>query len=132
MKTTMSFGTAAITLPAPAAASAQAAGSSSAAETPPATFPETLSSGGAGSFDKSSTSDMIEVGLSGTVNVQSARMLAIGKTTYSGSAGGVCEQQWGKLASREPCRDGVDDLRRRLGITATDGRETGWTPADAR
>ncbi len=75
----------------------------------------TLGSGGTRSFDftafsalftsaveviKSPTSDMIEGGLSGTVNVQTARALAIGKTTVSASVEGVYEQERGKVTPR--------------------------------
>ncbi|MBY9064916.1 TonB-dependent receptor [Sphingomonas yunnanensis] len=75
----------------------------------------TLGSGGTRSFDftafsalftsaveviKSPTSDLIEGGLSGTVNVQTARPLAIGKTTLSASVEGVYEEQRDKLTPR--------------------------------
>lgn len=75
----------------------------------------TLGSGGTRSFDftafsalftsavevlKSPTADMIEGGLSGTVNVQSARALDIGKTTLSASVEGVYEEQRDKLTPR--------------------------------
>lgn len=75
----------------------------------------TLGSGGTRSFDftafsslftsaveviKSPTSDMIEGGLSGTVNVQTAKPLAIGKTTLSASVEGVYEQERERLTPR--------------------------------
>ncbi len=75
----------------------------------------TLGSGGTRSFDftafsslftssvevlKSPTADMIEGGLSGTVNVKTARPLDIGKTTLSASVEGVYEENRGKLTPR--------------------------------
>lgn len=75
----------------------------------------TLGSGGTRSFDftafsslftsavevlKSPTADMIEGGLSGTVNVKTARPLDIGRTTLSASAEGVYEENRGKLTPR--------------------------------
>ncbi|NWK97667.1 hypothetical protein DM806_18805 [Sphingobium lactosutens] len=75
----------------------------------------TVGSGGTRSFDftafsslftsavevqKSPTSDMIDGGLSGTVNIRTARPLDIDKTTVSASFEGVYEQQRKKLTPR--------------------------------
>ncbi|SFK51713.1 TonB-dependent receptor [Sphingomonas sp. NFR04] len=75
----------------------------------------TLGSGGTRSFDftafsalftsavevrKSPSADMIEGGLSGTVDVRSARPLDIGKTTLSASAEGVYEPNRGNVTPR--------------------------------
>jgi iron complex outermembrane receptor protein len=75
----------------------------------------TVGSGGTRSFDftafsslftsavevqKSPTSDMIDGGLSGTVNVETARPLDVNKTTVSASLEGVYEQERGKVTPR--------------------------------
>ena len=75
----------------------------------------TVGSGGTRSFDftafsalftsavevqKSTTPDMIDGGLSGTVNVRSARPLDIKRTTLSASVEGVYEENRGRVAPR--------------------------------